>query len=367
MTPLAEHLARLIRTTGPLPLSHYMALALGHPEHGYYMTRDPLGARGDFITAPEVSQMFGELLGLWIADTWFAQGRPSPFILCELGPGRGTLMADALRALRSVPGILDAARLHLVETSPALRAEQAARLPHATWHERFEGVPPGPLFLIANEFFDALPISQFIRTEQGWCERHVALREGDGDAPAFMPVLAPVPLASDAVLPPAMRAAPAGSIAEISSASTAIAEAIAARIAAPGGAALVIDYGHARSAPGDTLQALRAHRFADPFEAPGEADITAHVDFEELAHAARRGGAAAHGPVEQGAFLKALGIEARAAALKSRATPKQAHDIDSALRRLTASEEMGSLFKVLALTPTDAPSPAGFPEPREPH
>ncbi len=360
MTPLAGYLARLIRTTGPIPLSHYMALALGHPQHGYYVTRDPLGARGDFITAPEVSQMFGELLGLWIADGWTQQRRPSPFILCELGPGRGTLMVDALRAMRAVPGLADAARLHLVETSPALREAQQKRLPQATWHVRFDDVPQGPLFLIANEFFDALPISQFVRTERGWCERHVGLADGNDGSPRFVPVLAPVPLASDTVLPPAMRGAPVGAIAEISPASCAIAEAIGARLARAGGAALVVDYGHAKSAVGDTLQALRAHKFADPFEAPGEADLTAHVDFEALAAAAVRGGAKTHGPVAQGAFLAALGIEARARKLRLGATPAQALDIDAAMRRLTAPEEMGSLFKAQALTPPGAPMPAGF-------
>lgn len=359
MTPLADHLARLIRATGPISLSQYMALALGHPQHGYYMTRDPLGVRGDFITAPEVSQMFGELLGLWIADCWTRQGRPSPFVLCELGPGRGTLMVDALSAMRTVPGLADAARLHLVETSPALREAQQKRLPRATWHARFDDVPQGPLFLIANEFFDALPISQFVRTERGWCERHVGLAD-DGEEPRFAPVLAPVPLASDTVLPPAMRGAPIGAVAEISPASCAIAEAIGARVADAGGAGLIVDYGPARSAVGDTLQALRAHKFADPFEAPGDADLTTHVDFETLAAAAIRGDAKAYGPVAQGAFLVALGIETRAQILKSGATRAQAQAIDAALRRLTAPEEMGSLFKALALTPPGAAAPAGF-------
>ncbi|HUD52547.1 class I SAM-dependent methyltransferase, partial [Parvibaculum sp.] len=360
MTELARHIARLIAATGPIPVSHYMALALGHPEHGYYMTRDPLGAGGDFTTAPEVSQMFGELVGLWIADAWIAQGRPSPFILAELGPGRGTLMADALRALRAVPGALDAAQVHFVETSPTLRAAQQRLVPRATWHERFDDLPGGPLFLIANEFFDALPIAQYVKTERGWCERHVALAENASEeAPRFAPVLAPMPT-PDAVLPPATRGAPIGSIGEISPASTAIVEAVGMRIATQGGAALVVDYGHPRSAAGDTLQALKAHRFVDPFENPGEADLTAHVDFEALAAAAMRGGARVYGPVEQGAFLKALGIEARAQALKTRATPAQADAIDVALARLTGEDRMGSLFKVLALTAPDTSHPAGF-------
>ncbi|KAB7739441.1 class I SAM-dependent methyltransferase [Parvibaculum sedimenti] len=360
MTALARHIARMIEAAGPIPISHYMALALGHPEHGYYMTRDPLGARGDFTTAPEVSQMFGELVGLWIADAWIAQGRPSPFILAELGPGRGTLMADALRALRAVPGVLDAARVHFVETSPVLRAAQARLVPRATWHERFDQLPPDPLFLVANEFFDALPIAQYVKTERGWCERHVALADGTTEEnPRFVPVLAPVATPAT-VLPPAMRNADLGSIGEISPASTGIAEAIARRIAGLGGAALIIDYGHPKSAAGDTLQALKAHQYVDVFDTPGEADITAHVDFEALADAAMRGGAKPYGPVEQGAFLRALGIEARSHALKARATPAQAEAIDSALARLTAADQMGSLFKVLGLTAPSAPVPAGF-------
>jgi NADH dehydrogenase [ubiquinone] 1 alpha subcomplex assembly factor 7 len=338
-----------------------MALALGHPKHGYYMTRDPLGAAGDFTTSPEISQMFGELVGLWLAETWIAQGRPSPFILAELGPGRGTLMADALRALRSVPGLFDVLQLHFVETSPVLAAMQKQNVPNATWHDRFDTLPEGPLFLIANEFFDALPIRQFVRMERGWCERFVMLDDDSTeDAPHFVPAITPVPIQSDDILPPSVRNAPVGSLAEISPASGAFAEDIALRLKRHGGAALIIDYGHAKSAAGDTLQALRAHKFVDVFETPGEADLTAHVDFEALALAARAGGAVAHGPVEQGAFLRSLGIKARAEALKARATPEQARDIDVAERRLTARDEMGSLFKVMALTAPNAPELAGF-------
>ncbi|ABS63875.1 protein of unknown function DUF185 [Parvibaculum lavamentivorans DS-1] len=354
-SPLARQIARLIEQTGPIPLSQYMALALGHPEHGYYMTRDPLGARGDFVTAPEISQMFGELVGLWLADQWLEQGSPKPFVLAELGPGRGTLMADALRAIAAVPHMVEAASIHLVETSPVLRNAQSKRIPQAHWHEHVDDLPDLPLFLVANEFFDALPVTQYQRTERGWCERFVSMAEG-----RFVPVLAPVPLADDSGLPAAMKAAQEGSIAEVSPASTSITETIAHRIARRGGAALVIDYGHVSSAPGDTLQALRDHKFADPFEAPGEADLTAHVDFEALSHAASAAGAAAHGAVEQGRFLMALGIEARAEALSRNATPAQREDIASAMQRLTARDGMGSLFKVLGITPRGAPSPAGF-------
>lgn len=352
---LRDHLVRLIRETGPIPLSHYMALALGHPEHGYYITRDPLGSAGDFTTAPEVSQMFGELIGLWLADRWIASGRPPRFALAELGPGRGTLMADALRAMRAVPGMLDAASIHFVETSPALREAQRARVPQAQWHATIGDLPHLPLFLIANEFFDALPITQYLRTERGWCERCVDYRDGK-----FTPVLAPVAAANDKALAERVRNAPMGSIAETCPAATAIAGEIAARIAERGGAALIIDYGYTKSAAGDTLQALRNHRFADPFDAPGEADLTAHVDFEALAHAVRLGGAAPHGPAEQGAFLMALGITARAERLSQNATAAQKRDIGTALARLTGADEMGSLFKVLGITPPGAGAPAGF-------
>lgn len=352
---LRDHLIRLIRETGPLPLSHYMALCLGHREHGYYMTRDPLGAKGDFTTAPEVSQMFGELVGLWLADCWLSSGAPKPFVLAELGPGRGTLMADALRALRAVPGMTEAASIHFVETSPALRAAQRERVQQAQWHSAVGELPEGPLFLIANEFFDALPVTQYQRTERGWCERCVDYQEG-----RFVPVLAPVPVAHDLILAPALHRAPPGSIAEICPPATAITGEIASRIAATGGAALIIDYGYVKSAPGDTLQALRRHAFADPFDTPGEADLTTHVDFEALSHAARAAGATPHGPVEQGAFLNVLGIGARAERLMRDATERQKRDIESALVRLTHPREMGSLFKVLAITPPDAGIPAGF-------
>ncbi|PKQ09266.1 MAG: methyltransferase [Alphaproteobacteria bacterium HGW-Alphaproteobacteria-12] len=352
---LAHHIARLIEQTGPIPLSQYMALALGHPEHGYYMTRDPLGAQGDFTTAPEVSQMFGELIGLWLGQQWRAGGMPAPFALAELGPGRGTLMADALRAMHKVPGMVDAASVFFVETSPVLRAAQRARVPQAEWHERLDGLPEMPLFLVANEFFDALPITQYRRDESGWHERYVDHREG-----RFVPVLSPIALADDRTLPPAMRRAGNGESVEISPASCAIAEAVSMRIASHGGAGLIIDYGHAKSAPGDTLQAVRDHEFTDPFEAPGEADLTAHVDFEALSRAIRNGGADPHGPVAQGVFLEALGIGARAEALRGNANASQREDIRTARERLTAPSQMGSLFKVLGITPRGAASPAGF-------
>jgi NADH dehydrogenase [ubiquinone] 1 alpha subcomplex assembly factor 7 len=270
-------------------------------------------------------------------------------------------MADALRALRAVPGLLPALDLHFVETSPILAALQKQNVPNATWHDRFDTLPDGPLFVIANEFFDALPVRQFVRMKQGWCERYVMLADDStDDAPRFEPAITPVPQANNDMLAPAQRAGPIGSLVEVSPASAAFVEDIAKRIAAHGGAAIFIDYGHAKSAVGETLQALHAHQFVDVFKTPGEADLTTHVDFEALALAAKAGGVEAWGPIEQGTFLKALGIGERADRLKANATPEQARDIDVAEHRLTSKEEMGSLFKVLALTPVGAPRPAGF-------
>ena len=339
-----------------MTVERYMALCLGHPLYGYYRTRDPLGARGDFTTAPEISQTFGELIGLWAAEVWRAMAEPSPVRLVELGPGRGTLMADALRAARVLPAFHSAAAVHLVETSPALRARQEATLAPAgapvSWHDDLAEVPDGPAIVVANEFFDAQPIRQFVGTERGWCERLVGL--GDGGL-AFG--LAPGP-ARDVPLP--VRP---GATLDWPSAGLALIGTLAARVAGQGGAALIIDYGHAKSGFGDTLQAVRAHAYADPLADPGEADLTAHVDFALLARAARIAGATVHGPVPQGDFLRALGIDARAAALKQRATQAQGDAIDAAVARITGSGEgqMGELFKVLALAAPDLPLLPGFP------
>ena len=328
-----------------------MALALGHPEHGYYTTRDPFGAAGDFVTAPEVSQMFGELLGLWLAQVWADQGGP-PFVLAELGPGRGTLMRDALRAAARQPGFTAAARLWLVETSPALRATQAALLPEARWAARVEDLPEGPLFLLANEFLDALPIRQFQRVESLWREREVG--------PDGFRWRAPHP---DAALDARFPLLPDGAIAEVSPEAEAAAAHLGARIARDGGAALIVDYG-AWDGAGDTLQAVAGHAFADPLAAPGEADLTAHVRFRALAAAARP--ARAFGPAGQGAFLERLGITARAAVLaRGRPAAVQAA-VAAAHRRLTHPDEMGTLFQALALLPREAPVPPGFACPDTP-
>lgn len=353
-TPLGRRIARQIAQTGPVTLAEYMALCLSDPEAGYYTTRDPLGAAGDFTTAPEISQMFGELLGLCLAQCWLDQGRPAPVTLAELGPGRGTLMADALRATRVVPGFHEALRLVLVETSPVLRERQRAALPGwpVSFAESAAALPEAPLLLVANEFFDALPVRQFQRTGVGWRERMVGLDAERGLAFGLSGPVAPEALA------PRLADTREGEVVEICPAAPGIAREIAGRIARHGGAALIVDYGGWHGT-GDTLQALAAHRFADPLAAPGAADLTAHVDFEPIAQAARAAGAAVAPLTAQGAFLARLGIAGRAAALARGLKGDALAAHEAAHRRLTAPEEMGTLFKVLALHPRGLPPP-GF-------
>lgn len=353
MTPLHEIITRRIRADGPMPVAEYMALCLGHPEHGYYTTRDPLGRSGDFTTAPEISQMFGEMLGLWLAQAWMDRGSPTPFVLAELGPGRGTLMADALRAAARVTGFTEAADLWLVETSPALRRKQwealGAYQPH--WADDLAGLPDGPLFLIANEFFDALPIRQFVVSDGVLRERVVGI---ENDALIFG--LSPPVSSGD--MP---EGAEDGAIYETCPQGRAIATSIGERLAASGGAALAVDYGHAvPRASGDTLQAMKGHAYANPLDFPGEADITAHVDFLALAKAAESGGATNWGVRGQGALLDWLGIRVRAAILAKK-QPDRADEIEVALARLTEPDAMGTLFKALALSGDDTPPP-GFAE-----
>lgn len=360
---MIEHLGRRIADAGPLTVAEFMEDALAHPTLGYYATRDPLGVRGDFITAPEISQMFGELLGLWSALVWQAMGSPDPVRLVELGPGRGTLMADALAAARVVPGFVAATRVHFVEFSPALRARQkdtmAERAPKVAveWHDWIGEVPEGPLVVLANEFFDALPIRQFRRGPDGWRERLV---ETTADGRLAFVYSEPRP----PVVPPswddALGDVPEDNVIEVSPAACAVASLVAERIARAGGAAVIVDYGPEQSAPGDTLQAVRAHGYDDPLGAPGEADLTAHVDFAALAHAGVRAGVRALGPVPQGAFLRRLGIDARAGVLMQNVQPDVARDVKLALHRLTSPEAMGMLFKVLAFLHPALPQPPGF-------
>jgi SAM-dependent MidA family methyltransferase len=349
VTALGDRIRALVAAEGPLTVERYMGLCLAQ----YYGSRDPLGLRGDFTTSPEISQMFGELLGLWAAAVWQGMGSPGTFRLVELGPGRGTLMVDALRALRRVPGFLAGTTIHLVETSPALRERQRAALAgqgaEVAWHGRVEEVPAGPVVVLANEFFDALPIRQFEARAGAWHERVV---ERDGGGLRFGSSPRPEP----AIAVPAR----AGATVEIPAAGAALMEALGGRLVREGGAALLIDYGYWGPAFGDTLQALKAHAFADPLAEPGEADLTAHVDFHHLARAAASAGAAVHGPRPQGDFLRALGIEIRARALKERGTPEQAQAVESALRRLTDPEGMGELFKVLAVSHPGLPPLPGL-------
>ncbi|MEX0842431.1 MAG: SAM-dependent methyltransferase [Xanthobacteraceae bacterium] len=348
--PLEADIRRRIAAAGPMPIAQYMSICLCHPEHGYYMTRDPLGAAGDFVTAPEISQMFGELLGLWAAAVWRQMGAPENIRLIELGPGRGTMMADALRAAKVTPDFRSGAVVHLVEVSPALRQLQRQTLEEAGvplfWHETLEDVPEGPAILLANEFFDALPVHQPIRQEDGWHERVVLVdRNGNFSLEAELEPLKHL----EKILPAQVRGAPEGSIFEWRTDSTALE--IGRRMARSGGAALIIDYGHMQSEVGDTLQAVGEHAYASPLTAPGLVDLTAHVDFQSLAEAAESIGARVHGPIYQGEFLRRLGIASRAAALKANAPPAKAGEIDAAVQRLTGSgaRKMGVLFKAMAI------------------
>jgi NADH dehydrogenase [ubiquinone] 1 alpha subcomplex assembly factor 7 len=361
MTALGDRLAARIARFGPITVADYMAEALTDPQAGYYMSGDPFGARGDFVTAPEVSQMFGELIGLWCADTWARMGRPDPVLLVELGPGRGTLMADVLRALRVAPDCRAALRPQLVEISPALGARQretlAATGVEARWHARLDRVPEGALLVIANEFFDALPIRQFERRPEGWCERLVGLGP-DGASLAF--ALGPPGPQAQALIPAELHGAAPGAVVEVSAPGIAIAGEIGRRLVAHGGAALIVDYGHAVPRTGATLQAVRRHAAQAVLAEPGNADLTAHVDFAALARAATKAGARAHGPLDQGALLEALGIGARAEALRVSAAPARAAAVDAARHRLTDGAEMGTLFKALAMSHPDLGAPAGF-------
>ena len=357
-TELGRLIARRIALTGPISIADFMAEALGHPRLGYYRRALPVGAAGDFTTAPEISQMFGELIGAWLAERWIAIGAPSPVRLIELGPGRGTLMADALRTTRGVPGFHRALRLHLVDINAPLRAEQQRALGAfaPVWHERFAEVPPGPVLIVANEFFDALPVRQFQRTAQGWRERMVGLAP-DGEAPdgkALVFALAPGATPFARYLPDA----PEGAQAEIGEAGRALAAAIGARLTRDGGWALIVDYGY-DSGAGASLQAVRGHRGAGILDRPGETDLSTHVDFAALAAATR---APTFGPIAQGDFLRRLGILQRAASLEARANEAQRAAIDAALARLIDPDQMGNLFRVLAVGDGRSPLPAGFSE-----
>lgn len=358
MSALRNEIATIIALEGPITLERYMGIALAHPTLGYYMTRDPFGAGGDFITAPEISQMFGELLGLWAQETWRAAGAPSPTHLVELGPGRGTLMSDVMRVARISPAFYKSIDAYLVETSPVLEQAQRRTLADIEtpigWSADFAFVPHGPSIILANEFFDALPVRHFVKAAWGWSERLVGLNEAGELAFGL----------SDDIEPDLNVTAPEGSVIEVGAIAARLMSEIAARLVAEGGALLVIDYGYTQTTLGETLQAVARHAYVDPLDAPGEADLTTHVDFAALARAAKSAGARVQGPVTQGAFLNQLGIVQRAEALQKRATPQQRQEIALALERLAGTGDpkhtMGELFKVMAVTHPDMPDLPGF-------
>ncbi len=345
-TQLTAAFRRLIASDGPISLARFM----GEANALYYARADPLGAAGDFITAPEISQMFGELVGLWLADIWRRAGTSEPVLYVELGPGRGTLARDALRAMAAY-GLRP--QVHLVEGSPALRDKQAALAPGARFHADLASVPQdAPVLLVANEFLDALPVRRLVRTAPGWREVMVGL-----DGERFVEVAGAAPM--DAAVPAELRGAEEGTLIETSPAAAAVVGEVAARLATQGGAALFIDYGHAAPRTGSTLQAVRGHAKVEPLTDPGEADLSAHVDFATLARVAQARGARWLGTVEQGAWLEALGIDARSAAL-SRAAPERADEIAASRDRLVGRDQMGALFKVMGLAAPNWPAGAGF-------
>lgn len=362
VTPVEQLIRDRIRDHGPMPLSDYMALALAHPEYGYYRKADPLGRYGDFITAPEISQVFGEIIGLWCVATWQQADRPAPLHLVEMGPGRGTLMSDALRAAGTVPDFIAATKIHLVETSPVLRNLQQEKLRgyDTTWHEAVDTVPHGPCLYIANEFFDALPIEQYVRAKNGWYRRCVGL---DPLTDRLIFVVDRTPIVTTGLIPPSVTGAPTGSLFEHCPEGLNIGATIGGRLAAGGIAALIIDYGHRHQDVGETLQAVRGHDYHDILVDPGDADLTAHVDFSALAATARTVGAVPFGPISQSAFLSILGIEARTNKLAANRDETQADLLHSGCRRLIDARGMGTLFKVLALTDARLGDPAGFETP----
>lgn len=347
---LALRLAKQIEGSGPISVAEYMRAA----NEEYYGSGDPFGVDGDFITAPEISQMFGELVGMWLTDIWMRQNYPTVCHYVELGPGRGTLAADALRAMARFDF---APQVHFVETSELLRAKQSANVPGALFHDNISSLPTdGPLFIIANEFFDALPVRQLILTHAGWRERVVVRDRGSKFAAM------PGSYAMDAAVPEQFRSAPVGSIFETAPDATGLMYELAGRLTEQGGVMLIIDYGYVQPGVGSTLQAVKSHNHVDPFADPGSCDLTAHVNFFELANMARMRGLCISGPTAQGVWLSALGINQRAAML-AEASPQHAADIQAGRDRLVKADEMGTLFKVMAIHPSAWATPEGFGDP----
>jgi NADH dehydrogenase [ubiquinone] 1 alpha subcomplex assembly factor 7 len=345
VTELQKLLDGIYAEEGPIGLDRYMALCLGHPTHGYYMKRDPFGERGDFVTAPEITPLFGEVLGIWLAAMYGAMGRPKNFNLIELGPGRGTLMADMLKAAKTVPGFAEAAHVHLVETSPVLKRLQQWKLGNSvTWHDSLATVPQGPFLLVANEFFDALPVRQYEFRRGVWNERligaeGISLRLGS---------------------PGAGRMGKEGDVFETAPARSAVAQEIGRRLAFATGAALIIDYGHLQSGMGDTLQALHRHKMVPITHLPGESDLTSHVDFEALGHAIAKAGGRVAPAVTQRDFLLRMGLEIRASVLAAKADAGQLAMLNRVVGRLVDEDQMGKLFKVLAATSPNLATPYPF-------
>jgi len=363
MSALEDIIKQQIRLNGPMNMAEYMGLCLGHPEHGYYMRRNPLGQEGDFTTAPEISQMFGELIGAWLADSWMQLGSPDKFILLECGPGRGTLMADALRATKAVKGFHEAMQLHMLEMSPTLKASQQAALEgyDATWHMTLESVPTdSPLLVLGNEFLDALPVRQIVLRDTGWAEKVINIDIND--------TLRLYEIEADEgvkqLIPPMLIPPQLGDHLEVSLQQKCTIGEIINIVLKQGGISLFIDYGFTHSVSGDTLQAVKNHSYCGVLDSPGEVDITAHVNFAEISRFSMENNVTVHGPVSQGDFLNRLGMKVRAQNLTQGATAEQAKDIALAVTRLTGKDtkagEMGELFKVIAMSSDPSLKLAGF-------
>lgn len=370
-TPLTQIIRNKIKADGPMPLSTYMGLCLGHPEHGYYMTRDPFGKAGDFTTAPEISQMFGEMIGAWVVDTWQKIGAPEKFVLLEMGPGRGTLMEDILRVAWNVDGFRDAVQVHLMEMSPVLRkAQEKALIDYKpTWHMTLESVaslePSVPVIAIGNEFLDALPVDQYTLTDTGWAQKHINFNINGSFRIHDYPLVDSKAFEQND-LPNTLFKHSLGDVVEVSHEQKKIMSDLIDIIINQGGGCLLIDYGFSNNGCGDTLQAVKDHAYCDVLEMPGECDITYHINFSNLTEQIMAKNLMVHGPVSQSTFLKTLGIEMRAEALKQSASnmnrPDMSQSIEAALTRLIDKDQMGDLFKVIAFSSDSAIQLAGFSE-----
>ena len=357
---LEKIIKRHISVFGPMTVAQYMSLALTHPQYGYYTNHNPFGKDGDFVTSPEISQMFGEILGAWIAHSWQTIDKPKPFRIVELGPGRGTLMNDALRSASLQKGFCSSSSLHLVEISEKLIKLQENNINGfdipINWHDSFTDVPSGPMILIANEFFDALPIHQFEKTKQGWNERLIDIDQEDN----FHFVLSSTNISNSITLSQDIISAPIGSVVETCPYGISLAAELASRVIKNGGAILIIDYGANLTIPQESWQSVYKHKYHSPLKNPGKSDISAHVNFQSLKESAIETGARVLGPIPQGTFLENLGIKSRADFLKKKSTHKQAKEINNAYHRLVDSEDMGFLFQVLCISSPNFPHPAGF-------